>query len=167
MAVYNMSAKLDALRQLLKEIGALFPDLQVDTHIYLTPKIMAVAGMSPMEIQVCEGACVYEEIGDGCRSENFMVQVGVFRIYRLDPGGKHAKALSNLTYSIYQDTEKLIDVLDGSFLLAPPDERLTRPLIIKGESEVLDAGEGQLLKTLSFVAGLNYIMATVPTVGED
>ena len=150
---------MNVLRQVVEDLTSKFPDLTAGQEIYLTPKIMTVNAMASLELQVCEGASTYEDITGGCRSEDFTILVGIFRKYRLDSDGRHAKALADLTLSLYTLKEEVIEILDGSFLTAL--ELLTRPIIIKAESAVLDAGEGQLLKVISFTAGLNTEM------GED
>lgn len=159
-----MATKLDILRQIVEELGAVFPDLKPGSQIYLAPRIMSVPGMAPLEIQVCEAVSRYEDIEGGCRSEDFNVLVGIFRDYRLDSDGRHAKAIADLTLSIFVLKETAIKALDGNFLLESPGQDmmlLTRPLVIKAESEVTEAGDGRLLKTLSFLAGLN------STMGEE
>lgn len=147
-----MATKLDVLRQIIPALGSYFPDLTPWDQIYLTPKIMIVQSMAPLEIQVCEGASAYVDHDGSCRSEDFTVLVGIFRKYRLDSGGRHSKALSDLSTSLFLLKEVVLRALDGSFLTG---NLLTRPLIIVSESAVTDAGGGQLLKTLNFVAGLN------------
>ena len=151
-----MAKKLDVMRQVVLDLATVFPELTANIQIYLTPKIMAVESMSPIELQVCEGGSVYPEHDGSCRSEDFIIQVGIFRKYRLDSDKKHAKALTDLQLSIFKMKEAVVDILDGKFLTG---NLLTRPLIIRTESEVTETkNEGQLLKTLNFVAGLNVEM---------
>ena len=154
-----MATKLEVLRNVVLDITSKFPDLTPNQEVYLTPKIMIVNSMTTLEIQVCEGASTYEDIAGGCRSEDFTILVGIFRKYRLDSDGRHAKALADLNISLYKTKEEIIEILDGNFIT--PRELLTRPIIIKAESAVQDAGAGQLLKVISFTAGLNTEM------GED
>ena len=153
-----MSEKLNAFRYILRELGAVFPDLTVNREIYLTPLIKALPSMSSLEIQVAEQDAVYEIIAGDCRSEDFVVLVGIFRKYSLDSGGRHAKALSDLNLSIIELKELVVSALDGEFL---KDETLTRPLIIRDESGVSEPQSGQLLKIVRFTAGLNSVL------GED
>lgn len=145
------SVKLEVLRAVVTGLGAVFPNLTTGREIYLSPKIMSVPGMAPMEIQVCEGASKYENIDGGCRSEDCIISIGLFRKYRLDSGGRHAKALTDLHLSIFQLKEQVVDAFDDNFL----SDLLTRPLIIKAESTVTDVSADQLLKRLDFLAGLN------------
>lgn len=147
-----MATKLNVLRLIIDELGSVFPDLTPHKEIYLVPKIKALTGMAPLEVQVCEDGSVYEFIQGATRSEDFVVLVGIFRKYRLDSGDRHAKALADLTISIFKIKELVISVLDGKFL---KEEILTRPLVIKAESNVEESAEYQLLKTLQFTAGLN------------
>lgn len=153
-----MATKLDSFHQIIEDLGSVFPKLTAHQEIYLTPKIMPVNQMATLEIQVCEGESRYEDIEGGCRSEDFSVLVGIFRKYRLDSDGRHAKALSDLNTSIFLLKESIIAKLDGNFLNVK--ELLTRPLIVRNESAVTDAGEGQLLKVISFIAGINSVMGT-------
>ncbi len=151
-----MSTKLNAMRQVVIDLGTVFPTLTTWQEIYLTPKIMAIDSMANLELQVCEGGSEYPEHDGSCRSEDFIVRVGLFCKYRLDSGGRHSKALADLTVSIFNWKQIVIDLLDGSFLTA---DLLTRPLIIRTESEVSETKQdGQLLKTLNFLAGLNTSM---------
>lgn len=156
-----MATKLKALRRIVAEVGTVFPDLTPDREIYLAPRIKALPSMSPLEIQVCEDASIYENIEGGCRSEDFIVLVGIFRKYRLDSGERHSKALSDLALSLFRQKELVISVLDGNFLQEPGIEvdigngLLTRPLVIKSESGVTEKPDGQLLKIVGFTAGLN------------
>lgn len=148
-----MATKLNALRQVVTNLATVYPGLTADEQIYLVPRIKAVGTMAPLEIQVCDGSSAYTA-HDSCRSEDFEVLVGIFRKYRLDSDGRHAKALTDLKISILKLKETAVDILAGSFL----SELLTRPLIITGESAVTEPIDGQLLKVLSFVAGLNVEM---------
>lgn len=140
------------MRQVVVDLGPAFPELTPWREIYLSPKVMALPGMSPLELQVCEGGSAYVDHDGSCRREDFVVLVGIFRKYRLDSGERHSRALASLSISLFELKENIITALDGSFLT---DDLLTRPLIIKSESAVSDAGEGQLLKILTFGAGLN------------
>ncbi|GAG24082.1 unnamed protein product, partial [marine sediment metagenome] len=79
--------------------------------------------------------------------------VGIFRKYRLDSDGRHSKALADLTISLYEMKETIIGALDGDF--STVRELLTRPLIVKTESSVTEIRDGQLLKAIGFLAGLN------------
>jgi len=110
--------------------------------------------MAPLEIQICEGSSIYTT-HDPCRSEDFEVLVGIFRKYRLDSGERHSKALADLTLSIFKLKETVVDILAGNFLT----DLLTRPLVITGETAVTEPAEGQLLKIISFIAGLNTEMS--------
>jgi len=151
-----MAKKLKIMQQIVIDLATVFPELTADEQIYLVPKIMSVGAMAPLELQVCEGGVAYPEHDGSCRSENFMVTVGIFRKYRLDSDGRHSKALADLTISIFKLKETVIDILDGKFLTG---DLLTRPLIIQTESAVTETKDvGQLLKTLNFVAGLNVEM---------
>jgi len=150
-----MAQKLAIMKQIVIDLGSLFPQLSAGQEIYLAPKIMEVESMGPLELQVCEGGAAYPEHDGSCRSEDFIIRVGIFRQYALDSGGRHAKALSDLTISIFTIKETVME-LDGSFL---PEDLLTRPLIIQTETEVMETkNKGQLLKILNFVAGLNVEM---------
>ncbi len=153
-----MATKLTSFNQIIEDLSSIFPDLTAHQEIYLTPKIMAVNQMSSLEIQVCEGESRYQDIEGGCRAEDFSVHVGIFRKYRLDSDGRHAKALADLNKSLLLLKESIITKLDGNFLNVK--ELLTRPLIVRNESAVTDAGEGQLLKVISFIAGINSEMGT-------
>lgn len=150
-----MAKKLEVMRQIVTDLATVFPKLTANEQIYLTPKIMAVDAMAPLELQVCEGAVEYGDHVGSCRDEDFIIQVGIFRKYRLDSGGRHAKALSDLNLSIFKLKETVIDILDGSFLT---EDLLVRPLIVRTEAEVSEAQKGQLLKIINFVAGLNVEM---------
>lgn len=147
-----MTPKLKVLRQIVEDLATGFPELTAGQEIYLAPKIMSVSSMSPLEIQVCEGTVQYGDQEGSCRDEDFYVHVGIFRKYKLDSGGRHSKALSDLNLSIYELKELVIDLLAGKFLTG---NLLTRPLIIRSEAQVVEPEEGQLLKTLHFTAGLN------------
>lgn len=146
-----MARKLTVLRQIVTELGTVFTGISAWKEIYLAPKIMAVPSMAPLEIQVCEGSSVYPEHDGSCRSEDFLVLVGIFRKYRLDSGERHSKALADLSLSIYNLKETVIDILDGKFL----NDLLDRPLIVQTETAVTEPAANQLLKTISFIAGLN------------
>ena len=148
-----MAKKLDIMRQVVVDIGTVFPELTAWQEIYLTPKIMAVDAMANLEIQVCEGASTYPAHDGSCRAEDFIILIGLFCKYRLDSDGRHAKALADLTGSIFKLKETIIDLLDGNFLT---EELLTRPCIIQAESMVTETAkdQNQLLKTISFLAGL-------------
>lgn len=151
-----MATKLDVMRQVVIDLGTVFPELTAGQEIYLSPKIMPVDSMSNLELQVCEGGSEYPEHDGSCRSEDFIVRIGIFRKYRLDSGGRQSKALTDLATSLFSLKETVMDLLDGSFLTG---DLLTRPLIIRTESEVSETKqEGQLLKTLNFLAGLNTSM---------
>lgn len=150
-----MSTKLDVMRQVVNDLGTVFPKLTPWDEIYLTPRIKVIASMASLELQVCEGEVVYNEHDGSCRSEDFMVHVGIFRKYKLDSGGRHSKALADLADSIFNLKETVIDILDGKFLTG---DLLTRPLIILTESAVVEEQDGQLLKVLNFRAGLNVSM---------
>lgn len=145
-----MATKLNVLRQVVIDLATVYPGLAAQQEIYLVPRIKAVEGMAPLEIQVSEGSSAYTA-HDSCRSEDFEVLVGIFRMYSLDSGGRHAKALADLTLSIFKLKETAVDILAGNFLT----DLLTRPLIITGETAVTEPAGGQLLKILSFIAGLN------------
>ena len=150
-----MATKLDALRQVVIDLGSLFPKLTAWQEIYLAPKIMEVESMAPLELQVCEGGSGYPEHDGSCRAEDFIVQIGIFRSYRLDSGKRHSKALADLAISIFHLKETVME-LDGSFLT---ENLLIRPLIIQTETQVTETkNEGQLLKILNFLAGLNVEM---------
>jgi len=151
-----MADKLDVMRQIVIDLGSVFPELTPGKQIYLAPKIMAIESMADLEIQVCEGASTYPEHDGSCRSEDFIILIGIFQKYRLDSGGRHAKALADLTISIFRTKETVLR-LDGSFLT---ENLLTRPLIIQAESIVTetDKDPNQLLKILSFLGGLNVEM---------
>lgn len=148
-----MATKLNALRQVVIDLTTVYPGLTADAQIYLVPRIKAVSTMAPLEIQVCDGSSVYTA-HDSCRSEDFEVLIGIFRKYRLDSDGRHAKALTDLQISVLKLKETAVDILAGNFL----SDLLTRPLVITGESAITEPAEGQLLKVLSFVAGLNVEM---------
>jgi len=148
-----MATKLNVLRQIVEDVSAAFPNLNTWQEIYMTPKIMAVQNMSPIEIQICEDASRYEAIEGGCRSEDFAILVGIFRKYRLDSDGRHSKALADLTISLFEMKETVIAALDGEF--STVKELLTRPIIVKSESAVTETKDGQLLKVVGFLAGLN------------
>lgn len=151
-----MAKKLDVMRQVVIDLGTVFPKLTAWEQIYLSPKIMAVESMATLEIQVCEGASVYPEHDGSCRAENFIVIVGIFHNYRLDSGGRHSKALADFSISLFHIKEIVIDILDGKFLTG---DLLTRPLIIQAESIVTETkNKDQLLKTISFLGGLNVEM---------
>jgi len=147
-----MANKLDILRQIVSDLSSFFPDLTPQEQVYLVPKIMSISAMAPLEIQVCEGDSRYVDHDGSCRSEDFTILIGIFRKYRLDSGERHSKALADLNLSLYQLKEVAVRALDGKFLTG---NLLTRPLIIRGESAVTDTGNGQLLKVLTFVGGLN------------
>ena len=153
-----MSTKLNVLRCIVEDVSDAFPALRTWKEVYLVPKIMAVSSMSEIEIQVCEDASRYEEIEGGCRSEDFAILVGIFRKYRLDADGRHSVALSDLTLSLFQMKETIIKTLDGDF--STVKELLTRPIVIKTESAVTETADGQLLKVIGFLAGLNSEMGT-------
>ncbi len=155
-----MAIKLRALRQIVLDVGSVFPDLTPGQQIYLAPKIIAVPSMAPLEIQICTAGSQYEDIEGGCRSEDFIVLVGIFRKFRLDSGERHAKALSDLNLAILKMKELVIGILDGNFLIVDTTTTLlTRPLVIKGETEISETKfDGQLLQTLQFIAGLNSTM---------
>jgi len=148
-----MAAKLNALRQAIVDLATVYPGLTAQQEIYLVPRIKPLGSMAPLEIQVCEGSSAYTA-HDSCRSEDFEILVGIFRKYRLDSGERHSKALADLTLSIFKLKETAVDILAGSFL----DALLTRPLVITGETAVTEPAEGQLLKIISFIAGLNVEM---------
>lgn len=150
-----MAIKLDIMSQTVVDLATVFPGLTAHLEIYLTPRIKVVPGMAPLELQVCESGCVYPDHDGSCRSEDFTVQVGIFRKYNLDSGNRHAKALADLNLSIFKLKETVIDILDGSFLTG---DLLTRPLIVKSESAITEPAENQLLKTITFIAGLNVKM---------
>ena len=151
-----MAEKLEIMRQVVIDLATVFPELTANEQIYLVPKIMSIDSMAPLELQVCESGVAYPEHDGSCRSENFIVTVGIFRKYRLDSGGRHSKALTDLAVSIFKLKETVIDILDGKFLTGA---LLTRPLIIQTESAVTETeNTGQLLKTLNFIAGLNVEM---------
>jgi len=150
-----MATKLNVIRQVVIDLGSLFPTLTAWQEIYLAPKIMEVESMSPLELQVCEGGAAYPEHDGSCRSEDFIIRIGIFRQYRLDSGKRHSKALSDLATSMFTLRDTVME-LDGSFLT---ENLLTRPLIIQTETEVTETkNEGQLLKILNFIAGLNVEM---------
>jgi len=140
------------MRQIVLDLATIFPKLTAQEQIYLTPKIMTVPSMAPLELQVCEGAVEYSTQDGSCRAEDFIIQVGIFRKYRLDSGKRHAKALSDLNLSMFTEKAPVIDLLNGSFLTG---DLLDRPLIIRTESEVTEPEQNQLLKVLTFTAGLN------------
>jgi len=144
------ATKLNALRQVVIDLATVYPGLTAHVEIYLVPRIKAVESMAPLEIQVCEGSSAYTA-HDSCRSEDFEILVGIFRKYRLDSDGRHANALADLTLSIFKLKETTVDILAGKFL----SDLLTRPLVITGETAVTEPADGQLLKILSFIAGLN------------
>ena len=148
-----MAAKLNALRQAIADLATVYPGLTAQQEIYLVPRIKPIGSMAPLEIQVCEGSSAYTA-HDSCRSEDFEILVGIFRKYRLDSGERHSKALADLTLSIFKLKETAVDILAGSFL----DALLTRPLVITGETAVTEPAEGQLLKIISFIAGLHVEM---------
>lgn len=148
-----MATKLNTLRQVVIELATVYKGLTADEQIYLVPRIKTVTAMAPLEIQVCEGSSAYTA-HDSCRSEDFEILVGIFRKYRLDSGKRHAKALTDLSLSIFKLKETAVDILAGKFL----SNLLTRPLVITGETAVTEPAEGQLLKILSFVGGLNVEM---------
>lgn len=152
-----MVKKLDVMRQVVTDLGSVFPKLTAWEQIYLVPKIMAVESMALLEIQVCEGASTYPEHDGSCRAEDFIILVGIFHKYRLDSGGRHSKALADLTTSLFTIKETVIDILDGKFLTG---DLLTRPCIIQAETTVTETSKDkdQLLKILSFLAGLNVEM---------
>jgi len=150
-----MAQKLAIMKQIVIDLGTLFPQLTTWQEIYLAPKIMEVESMAPLELQVCESGAIYPEHDGSCRAEDFIVQIGIFRSYRLDSGKRHSKALADLATSIFHLKETVMR-LDGSFLT---EELLVRPLIIQTETEVMETkNEGQLLKILNFTAGLNVEM---------
>lgn len=149
-----MATKLDIMKQIVIDTATAFPDLTAGDQIYLAPRIKAITGMSTLEIQIAEGASEYPE-HESCRSEDFVILIGIFRKYRLDSGERHAKALTDLVTSLFTLKQTVIDLLTGSFLT---DDLLTRPLIIKAESVITEEQNGQLLKTLSFLGGLNTSM---------
>ena len=148
-----MSTKLNALREIVTQLATVYTTLTAHEQIYLAPRIKTIPSMAPLEIQVCEGSSQYTA-HDSCRSEDFEVFVGIFRMYRLDSGGRHAKALASLNESIFKLKVTAVDILDGKFL----SDILTRPLILTGETAVTEPVDGQLLKILSFVAGINTVM---------
>lgn len=151
-----MAKKLAVMRQVVIDLGSVFPKLTTWQEIYLSPKILAAPSMAALEIQVCEGGVAYTAHEGSCRSEDFIVQVGIFHSYRLDSGGRHSKALTDLSISLFAIKETVIDILDGKFLT---EDLLTRPLIVLSETAVTETkNEGQLLKTITFSAGLNVEM---------
>lgn len=145
-----MATKLNALREVVTQLATVYTDLTAHEQIYLVPRINALDSMAPLEIQVCEGSAQYTA-HDSCRSEDFEIFIGIFRVYRLDSGGRHAVALADLNESMFKLKETAVDILDGKFL----SDILTRPLILTGETAVTEPVTGQLLKILSFVAGIN------------
>lgn len=147
------ATKLNVLRQVVIELATVYPDLTANMQIYQVPRIKAVEAMAPLEIQVCEGSSAYTAF-DSCRSEDFEILVGIFRKYRLDSGARYAKALADLNVSIFKLKEAAVTILAGNFL----SDLLARPLIITGETAITEPVEGQLLKVLSFIAGLNVEM---------
>ncbi len=140
------------MRQIVTDLATIFPSLTAQQEIYLTPKIMTVPSMAPLELQVCEEAVEYGLQDGSCRDEDFIIRVGIFRKYRLDSGERHAKALADLNLSMFAEKATVINLLNGSFLTG---DLLDRPLIIRTESEVTEPEKNQLLKVLSFTAGLN------------
>lgn len=147
-----MATKLQVLNQIVSDLATVYPDLAAEKQIYLAPKIKALPSMAPLEIQVAEGAIIYGTQAGSIRDEDFEILVGIFRQYRLDSGGRHAKALTDLTLSLFTLKAFAIDELAGSFLTG---KLLTRPCIIRSESNVTEPREGFLLKILHFTAGLN------------
>ena len=147
-----MAVKVEVMNQIVTDLATVFPGLTAKQEIYLVPMIKVVQAMAPLEIQVCESGVTYPEAEhDGSsRAEDFTVQIGIFRKYRLDSGGRHSKALSDLALSIYKLRDTVIDLLDWGFLTG---EILVRPLIIRHESAVTEVADGQLLKTITFIAG--------------
>jgi len=150
-----MATKIDVMRQIVIDLATIFPTLTAQQQIYLTPKIMTVTSMGPLELQVCEGAVEYGPQDGSCRDEDFIVQIGIFRKYRLDSGKRHAKALTDLKLSLFAQKAPVITLLNGSFLTG---DLLDRPLIIRTESAITEPEQGQLLKILNFTAGLNVSM---------
>lgn len=147
-------SKLNVMQQLVEDLAEAFPKLTLGRDVYLVPAVMPLPSQSPLELQVCEGGSDYVDHAGEVRREQFTAIIGVLKRFRLDSGGRHARALSDVAESIYLDRDAVITALDGSFLT---NDLLTRPLILVSESPVVATGE-ILVKTISFVAGLNVEM---------
>lgn len=144
--------------QIVEELSEEFTELQKNNDIYLSPTIIELAGRRSLQIQVCDGGVTYSDFDGGVRREHFEVLVGILKVWKVDTSGEYWKFLTNLQESMFTVKERIIDVLEGTYLEFEGANLLTRPLRIHQESRVKKGREkGLLIKELSFVGGLNVL----------
>jgi len=147
---------LAILEQLLKDLAAEFTELTSPGTLYVSPVIIWPAILQRLEMQIILGTGQYHDFEGGIRTGDYTLTIAIFYKCNLDFDGRHHHSLLRDTQNIFALKERVIALLEGSFLTGT---LLTRPLRLVTDVEIESHPqfENVLLKRLVFVGGHNAI----------
>ena len=145
------------MNRVVLELGEVFRELQIWKSIYTVPVITELDSRHKLELQIADGGSDYTSaLQGGIRREQFHLIVGVMYNSKLDRGGDYQRTLRDENESIHAYKERVIDELEGNYLLDDSEtELIVNPLRIIRESPVHRSATytGLLIKELDFLGG--------------
>lgn len=149
---------IEVMNQVVAELTTEFSELAEDKDIYLSPVVIETPSRRLCVLQVCDGGSTYSDFEGGVKREHFRLIVGILKGFKVDYSGRYQRYLSDLEESMFVIKERVIDLLEGSYLKVLDAPLLVRPLRITDESAIYRGKEkGMLIKKLTFLGGMNEV----------
>ncbi len=144
------------MNQIVNELADEFTELRKDNEIYLSPVVVEVPARGVCVLQICDGGATYSDLEGGVKREHCSIIVGILKVFKVDYAGKFQRYLSDLEESMFIIKERVIDTLEGSYLIDLDETLLVRPLRIIIDARIrIGKEKGLLIKELTFLGGLN------------